>query len=150
MFPWSPLLDTKQFLSSLNCSDDGTPSKKKHKDESISWRNFRGRRFTYYFACSSSLKLEVKPMIVILFFLRMGYRDCRFFSRARFLCERRSQFEFFTYEMKKRFTGKYCAEKIWVIVRLFQQSKKKNRDLLFFSKTVTMIKMIIISQAEAS
>ena len=66
MFPWFSLLDTKQFLSSLNCSDDGTPSKKKHKDERISWRNFRGRRFTYYFACSSSLKLEVKPMIVIL------------------------------------------------------------------------------------
>ena len=30
------------------------------------------------------------------------------------------------------------------------KAKKKNRDLLFFSKTVTMIKMIIISHAEAN
>ena len=55
-------------------------------------------------------------------------------SRARCLCERLSQFELFTYEMKKRFTGKYCAEKIWVIVRLFQQRKKEIVICCFFRK----------------
>ena len=57
-----------------------------------------------------------------------------FMPRVRFLCERRSQLELFTYEMKKRFTVKYCAEKNWVIVRLFQQKQKKIVICCFFRK----------------
>jgi len=64
-----------------------------------------------------------------------------FWSEQDFLGERLSQLELFTDEIKKRLTGKYWRKKSVELCGCFNKAKK-NRDLLFFSKTVVLIKMM--------